>query len=164
LNKTTIDKFINSDLPLPIYDYSTLDFVFPEKREKPIAGVYFLLSAKTNKIIYVGRSKNLYHRIGEHLRGTSHLNDYYSGFNLFSFIPLSQKDFEQHGKTFELKFIWKYRPICNRNYEGFYKTDEMKAYDEHSERLYQLFRGHLKNMETKEWRAYRKKILTYILP
>jgi hypothetical protein len=164
LNKTTIDKFVNSDLPLPIYDYSTLDFVFPEKTNKRIAGVYFLLSAKTNKIIYVGRSKNLYYRIREHLRGNSHLHDYYSGFNLFSFIPLSQKDFDDHGKTLELKFIWKYRPICNRNYEGFYKTREMVQYDRHSERLHQLFRDHMKDMNTKEYRAYKKKILTYILP
>lgn len=164
MNKTTIDKFINSDLPLPIYDYSTLDFVFPEKVKKPVSGIYFLLSNKTNKIIYVGKSKNLYYRIREHLRGTSHLNDYFSGFNLFSFIPLSQKDYDDHGKTLELKFIWKYRPICNRNYEGFYKTREMVQYDKHSKRLQSLFKTHMDELEYKERIRYRKKLLTYILP
>lgn len=164
MKESTIDKIVNNDLMLPIYNYSTLDFAFPDKEKKPISGIYFLLSKKTNKIIYVGRSKNLYFRIREHLRGLSHLNDYYSGFDLFSFIPLSQNDFKEHGRTFELKFTLKYRPICNRNYKGFYKTDEMKAYDEHSQRLYDLFRPHIKQMNYKEMHNYRKKYLTYILP
>ena len=106
-----------------IYPINLLKDVFPMKTKDKQGGIYFIFD-KDHKLLYLGRSKNLYKRLYAHFFGegstTELTNNTYlfkEFMEYFSFEEIEDYSMEK-AKVKERIFIKKYNPIFNKCLNG----------------------------------------------
>lgn len=106
----------NITLSLPLIEELTKYNIFDSKLRPNCIGVYFLLD-ESDKIIYIGKSKNIRNRLSNHLLGfgrglfkqTPQVNP--SEIKSFKFIELNIDELDYAEKA----YIYYYRPFRNNN-------------------------------------------------
>jgi len=90
-------------------------YLFPDcisrgknKEQMEISGVYVIIQYKSNKVIYVGQSKNIYHRLSDHNRSKV--------FKRFNYLKVKiRKDRGRYERlTLEAKLIERLKPSKNK--------------------------------------------------
>lgn len=100
------------------------------------AGVYFLYS-KEWRLLYVGKSKNLRHRISSHLRGAGNSAEFYRQIYYLT-IYKCEDDYER--ELYETFSINEYKPLYNRSKSYFNDTQIETELYEIDEKIFELER------------------------